>query len=173
MDARAPDSVEPAVGWRVWDAVELGGAFRLCSLAFWSIWLPRVEAQATCRRSATVGLAPHSAPGVRCTCGIYATRTARQALDYSGTVRRKRDTAARVVGRVSLWGTVVEGAGGWRASHAYPAALYVPARRRGRSGRTDEGIALSLRDYGVPVELLDARTDRELLGVIEPAVPPL
>ena len=36
--------------------------------------------------------------------------------------------APRVLGRVSLWGDVVECAWGWRASFAYPAQIYVPDR---------------------------------------------
>lgn len=177
----APDAIEPRVGWRVWDVIELDGALRLCSLAFWSVWLPRREATATCRRSlvdaALTGLPPHAAPQPRCTCGIYATQTAAQVLAFSRGVRRRLDTVHRVVGTVSLWGTVVECEGGWRASHGYPAAVYVPTARirsvvrLGRLRRPElpvEEVALGLADYGVPVEIVDAATDRELARLLEP-----
>jgi hypothetical protein len=110
-------------------------------------------------------LAPHAAPAERCTCGLYGTRTVAHALAYSRGVGRRADTVHRVVGRVSLWGRVVEAEAGWRASCAYPAALFVPSpqsRRSVRPGVPAEEVAWRLRDYGVPVELVDASSDREL-----------
>jgi hypothetical protein len=175
----APDAIEPAVGWRIWDVVELDGELRLCSLAFWSIWLPGREATATCRRSWVEGpgvLAPHAAPAERCTCGIYGTRTAAHTLAYARGVGRRGDTVHRVVGRVSLWGRVVEADAGWRASHAYPASLYVPAARRkrllgNRSALPVDEIAIRLESYRVPVELVDAAGERELAAVLESHTP--
>ena len=176
-----PDEVEPRVGWRVWDVVELDGALRLCSLAFFSIWLPRQEATASCRRSlldaALTGIPPHTAPQERCTCGIYATHTAVAVLDFSRGVRRRLDTVHRVAGRVALWGTVVECEGGWRASHAYPVTIDVPTfrprsfrpvRRPARPSLPSEEIAVGLADYGVPVEIVDCRDERELARLLEP-----
>ena len=178
---QVPDTIEPAVGWRIWDVVELDGALRLCSLAFWSIWLPGHETTATCRRSWIEGpgvLAPHGAPAERCTCGIYGTRTASHMLAYARGVGRRADTVHRVVGRVSLWGRVVEADAGWRASHAYPASLYVPAARRRRllgerPALGVEQIAIRLGDYGVPVDLVDATGGRELAAVLEAREPKL
>jgi hypothetical protein len=177
--SRAPDRIEPVQGWRVWDVVLLDGAPRLCSLAFWSLWLPGKTASATCRRTplegVVAGLPPHDAPAEACRCGIYATVRAAATLEYSRAVGRRADTVHRVVGRVALWGTVIECEGGWRGSRGYPAAIFVPAvrRRRLRGGlsRADapvEEIAAGLDVYGVPVELLDASSDRELLGLLEP-----
>ena len=178
-----PDQAFPTVGWRVWDVVELDGALRLCSLAFFAIWVPRLEARAACRRS-LVGPTPgppHDAPQERCTCGIYATRRAAQVLEYARDVRRRTDTVHRVIGRVALWGTVVECEGGWRASHAYPSELVVPtARPRSlrpagglvRPSLPVEEIARRLADYGVPVELLDAASGRELARLLEPPSAP-
>jgi hypothetical protein len=174
---RAPDAIEPVRGWRVWDVVELDGAVRLCSLAFWSIWVPGREAEATCRRALVdTAIPPHGAPGPGCSCGIYGTRAVHAALDYSRQMGRRGDTIHRVAGQVALWGTVVEGSEGWRASHGYPAAIYVPAvRLRRRMGARKlaaalpvEAVAIGLADYGVPVEILDASTERELAALLEP-----
>ncbi|MCC6222952.1 MAG: hypothetical protein IT201_05615 [Thermoleophilia bacterium] len=164
----APALIEPRVGWRVWDVVELDGALRLCSLAFWAVWPARREATAACRRSllepALARLPPHYAPRERCGCGIHGTRTAAAALDFGRQVSRKPDSVARVAGRVSLWGTVVECEDGWRASHAYPSRLLVPAARAarrlvpGRGGLATapaEGVAAALEAYGVPVDVVD------------------
>jgi hypothetical protein len=176
----APDRIEPVQGWRVWDVVLLDEAPRLCSLAFWSIWIPGHETRATCHRALFEGVGagrtPHPAPAERCRCGIYATVSLADTLAYSRAVTRRGDTAHRVVGRVSLWGTVVECEGGWRASCGYPAAIYVPAARRRHLRGTlprpwlpVEEIARGLGDYGVPVGLLDATSDRELLELLEPS----
>jgi hypothetical protein len=180
--SRIPDRIEPAQGWRVWDVVLLDGTPRLCSLAFWSIWIPGRAVQATCRRAplegVVAGLPPHDAPAEACRCGIYATARLAETLAYSREVGRRRDTVHRVVGRVSLWGTVIECEGGWRSALGYPAALFVPGlrRRRWRVGPTGAGlpvedIAVGLAAYGVPVELLDASDDGELLEVLEPRRP--
>jgi hypothetical protein len=55
---------------------------------------------------------------------------------------------------VALWGEVVEGERGWRASHAYPTRIYVPLRA-GSDHQEVNDIALDLAVYGVPVEVLD------------------
>jgi hypothetical protein len=175
---RAPDAIQPEVGWRVWDVVELDDSLRLCSLAFWTIWLPGVSARATCRRSLiNPGRAPvgHGAPDLACSCGIYAARSARQVLAYARGFQPRSDTVHRVLGTVSLWGTIVECQGGWRAERAYPAALYVPtSRRRRRLGRRlaprlpIEDVAFGLADYGVPVEIVDCSGDRELAELVQP-----
>ncbi len=180
----APDAIEPILGWRVWDVVTLEHELRLCSLAFWSIWIPREEIHATCRRSlidaALTGLPAHAAPQPRCSCGIYAARTAKHVLDFSRQVRRRFDTVHRVAGRAALWGSVVEGDDGWRASHAYPASIVVPTfrprsfrltRRIAAPAVAVEQIALGLSGYGVPVEVVDAADERELARLLEPPAP--
>jgi hypothetical protein len=178
--SQAPDRIAPVQGWRVWDVVLLDDAPRLCSLAFWSLWIPGKAAAATCRRTplegVVAGLPPHGAPAEGCRCGLYATVGAADTIEYSRSVGRRKDTVHRVFGRVSLWGTVIECEGGWRASLGYPAAIFVPAvrRRRLRGGLAGaslpvERIAVGLYEYGVPVEVLDASSDRELLRVLEPA----
>ena len=181
-DVDAPDAIEPAVGWRIWDVVELDGRYRLCSLAFWTIWMPGQAAVAACRRMLVdrswARLPDHAAPHERCTCGIYATVSVQQALDYARRFRPRSDTLHRVAGRVALWGTVVEAEEGWRGSEAYPTVLFVPAVRRRRlvgglpaPAAPVEEVAAGLADYGAPVELVDASTWRELAAVLEPPEP--
>jgi hypothetical protein len=55
------------------------------------------------------------------------------------------------MGEVALWGWVVAGERGWRASHAYPAQIVIPSRRL--DGRTTvlEEITAGLAVYAVPV----------------------
>ncbi len=68
---------------------------------------------------------------------------------------------------------MVECERGWRASHAYPARLYLPlggdrhlSFLPGR-GADAERLALALRAYGVPVELVACASVRELARELE------
>lgn len=176
---KAPDYVEPIVGWRVWHVVETRGALRLRSPLYRTIWTPRQEIVAACRRGAESPLLPywpgpgrHSPPHERCRCGIYASHSAAQAAPYVARFFKYRDDVVhRVIGRVSLWGAVIECERGWRASHAYPAQIYVPAPRRRRlalftgmtrPARAVEEVAFGLADYGVPVEIVACATVRDV-----------
>ena len=80
-----------------------------------------------------------------------------------------------MLGRVSLWGSVVECEQGWRAERAYPAGLYLPAfaasASRGRLGRYlrrrpraigAPEVASGLAAHGVAVELIACRTVADL-----------
>jgi hypothetical protein len=57
----------------------------------------------------------HRSPEPGCTCGIHA------AVDPARLARSGRATA--VVGRVAMWGRVIEHARGYRAEFAYPSRL--------------------------------------------------
>ena len=123
----------------------------------------------------------HAAPDEGCRCGIYAAATAAQAAaSVTDPARLRDDIVHHVIGRVSLWGTVVECEHGWRAERAYPASLVVPAplpqapkrrmlrRRRQRSrSRPAAEIAHALCAYGVPVELVACETLGELAAALE------
>jgi len=163
MKVAAPDFIEPAVGWRTWLVVERAGAFLLRSIVFDISWPPRRELAAGCEHPPPRLLTrpwrraqAHEAPSVTCECGIYATKDAEGAARYldvsgEGLLERARH---RVLGRVRLWGSVVETECGWRASHAYPAHIYVPTHRaNGRRVNADD-VALELASYGVPVEIV-------------------
>jgi hypothetical protein len=121
----------------------------------------------------------HPAPAEGCRCGIYAAPTAAQAAASVTDPPRSRERIVhRVIGRVSLWGTVVECERGWRAERAYPASLAVPAplpprrkilhalRRPSRSLPAAE-IAGALCEYGVPIELVACETLGDLAAVLE------
>jgi hypothetical protein len=100
-------------------------------------------------------------------------------LAYARRFRRRSDSVHRIVGRVRLWGTVVECEGGWRGEVAYPSALFVPTGRGRGWGRRRiappaqpvEQVARAVADYGVPVEIVDCATDHELAELLEPESP--
>jgi hypothetical protein len=169
---RAPDFAEPVRAWRVWWVLPQEQKLRLRSLFFPLFWEPgrRVEAECLHRRL----LRPwrrgsHGAPHERCDCGIYAATALAAATDYLRFVQPAPPGAIQyAVGRVSLWGSVVECERGWRGSYAYPAALYVPTRSVARRPRlTPRQVAEGLVDYGVPVTVADASDRSELVHTIE------
>jgi len=108
----APDYAEPLIGWRVWCVVETKAGLRLASVIHDHEWPVGSETVARCE-------AAHDAPDLECACGIHAAREPAAVLSY---LRGRDDpwTVARVLGRVQLWGRVVEHEGGWRAERAYP-----------------------------------------------------
>ena len=164
----APDYVEPVVGWRVWYAVEAGGTTRLASVFHQLVWPTREPLAAVCLRSRFPRRRPqgdHAAPAASCGCGIYAASLQRLG-DYLIGSRPSSRAMCPVIGRVSLWGTVVECAQGWRASLAYPAQLYVPLLPRGRHAALAHQFALDLTDYGVPVDLIEVSAPNKLIATL-------
>lgn len=96
----------------------------------------------------------HDIPVSRCSCGIYATNDPELAAEYLylySDVHQPR-VLHRAIGLVWLWGSIVEGESGWRATFAYPKRIFLPRSQR----RSDvEALRSGLSDYGVPVELLE------------------
>lgn len=91
----------------------------------------------------------HLAPAERCSCGVYAVRDVHYAVGYprawNGVVLYP------ALGRVSLWGVVVECERGWRASHAYPERILLPVRPGAEASEELDALTAALSVYGVPV----------------------
>jgi hypothetical protein len=153
----APDFVEPFEAWRAWKVVRRGDGYSIGSVIQATLWPAGEPLVAEClHRRLHVRLRrrqPHDAPGAGCQCGIYAAALERVTQYVADAPCRG---VARVLGRVALWGTVIECERGFRASHAYPTRIYVPADA-GEPWQTGwEEVALGLWRYGVPVEPLAA-----------------
>ena len=157
LDA-APDLFEPFHAWRVWRVTKDGYRAVLASVSRPIIWPAGQPLVADCmRHRSRLGSflrpgASHVAPAAHCACGIYATDLD-HALDYL-TQDAFPFEMATVLGSVALWGEVVECEVGYRASRAYPVALYIPDTHRGADWGPSGTIALDLQCYGVPVEML-------------------
>jgi hypothetical protein len=137
----APDVAGLCVGWRAWTVVETSAGPRLTSpMRGRILWPPDRALVAQCT---TRG---HDVPDSSCTCGLYAVH------DPAGAVWAVPDRT--VIGYVALWGRVVEGERGWRASHGFPLMLLcpltTPPERRRRLAEA----------YRVPVVPLPARSHR-------------
>jgi len=162
----APDYVEPVVAWRVWYAAEAHGEIRLTSVFHELRWPLREPMRASCMRPRfPVRLRrrlEHAPPSEACQCGIYAAPLERLGSYLGGHFSIHR--AYPVIGRVSLWGRVIECTQGWRSAVAYPEHLYVPVLAGRRRGARAAEVALALTAYGVPVELLDAQTPGSIIA---------
>jgi hypothetical protein len=93
------------------------------------VWPADAEAVARCESD-------HAAPREDCACGIYAARDPAAILSYL----RGRDepaTVARVLGRVQLWGRVIEHEAGWRAERARPLEVWLPPELDGALAHYD------------------------------------
>jgi hypothetical protein len=154
----APDIAGTVVAWRVWRVLACDRRYLLGSLIQPTLWPACQVLRATClrplpARSWLRRRQPHIAPEAKCECGIYGAGLDQIAHHLNnGAIP---GGAGRVVGQVSLWGTVIECERGFRASCAYPLRIYVPSDAGGKRGRAD-GFIPGLAAYGVPVELLGA-----------------
>lgn len=116
-----PDYISPIISYRLW-RWDIAGLRSLNG----ELWQPRKPLEAGCRASDFArrthgdGAAhrPHIAPHIKCTCGIYASKS----LEH---LRERRHERSLVYGQVSLWGTVVEHHDGWRAQYAYPKSFFL------------------------------------------------
>jgi hypothetical protein len=163
-EGRTPDFVEPVEAWRVWRVGMCEGRVVLKSLFSSTVWEPNTPLAAVCRSVRRSRWLPwrsrahdHAAPALGCRCGIYGVQSvsaARQYIDCAPFPYRDD----RVIGRVALWGDVVEGTLGWRATFAYPVELYLrdpTGEMLGLRGRARvEQVMSALEAYRVPVDLV-------------------
>jgi hypothetical protein len=140
--AWAAEDLRPAVGWKIWRVEQSADSVRLRSVLYGDAWPLDDPVHAACHRMLR---SSHDAPSPGCECGIHAGRTL-EAWDHYLAV----DAQSRVFGRVLLWGSVLEGAEGWRAAFARPVEIFVPS-----AVRAGAAVADGLRAYGVPVHLLE------------------
>ena len=113
LDGLATDvATEPIIAWRAW---ALTGHHDGTNLLLRPVakrartWRPGEVVEASCRSSRW-----HDAPDPGCTCGLHGT--------HGLEVLRKTKCPA-VLGRVALWGRVIEHEHGFRARFAYPQRL--------------------------------------------------
>ena len=138
----AGDPQEPVVGWRIWRVTGDG----LRATVWDTPWPARERFDARCRRGSAAYWsdeppAGHRAPDPGCDCGVYAFK---RREDAEQLAREKVDGDVIAVGRVSLWGRVIETELGFRAERAYPYDLVL-------LGGSDELARRIRQEYAVDV----------------------
>jgi hypothetical protein len=154
--SEAPDYIEPLLGWRLWRIAHGGSEVRLTSPFYRTTWPPSEPLLARCahlpvwRRRRR-----HHVPEEDCTCGIYAASL--EVLEHEIPGASLWGWPRLAIGRVALWGRVVQTERGWRGEMAYPERLFVilaPGGDRDKATRIAEG----LERYGVEVGVIGAPT---------------
>lgn len=127
-----PDVPEALVGWRAWVFGRSDGLEpELVSPIRRSVWIPGRAELAQCWES------DHAPPASECGCGLYGVTAPGRMMGVK--------PGRGIIGCAALWGDVVEGTHGWRASHGYPRLLIAdPGLGRRALARLGER-------YGVPV----------------------
>jgi hypothetical protein len=150
---RSPDELGTVTGWRAWNvnrAPDEDGKLLLESVTYGYAWVPFEKARASCERcQSTDPRKPDCTPGDHCSCGFYAAKSLNHLRKMGYHSYSPEGVQVTIVGRLAMWGKVVEGSQGWRAEYAYPEMLYVPFE-------VARLIARPASDtYGVPVTLLN------------------
>jgi len=143
-----PDVVQVITAYRAWRTGRVGGQVRLFALGVNVVWEPRQQAEAECKlfgplakrafSSPEQRRRDHEAPHFHCHCGIWGFKSLENLLSALGPSYKPS-----VIGKVSLWGRVIETENGFRAQYAYPEQLW-PAS----DSPSCEEVGLI---YGVPV----------------------
>jgi hypothetical protein len=127
-------TAEPFLAWRTWALAGSrdGAEVRLMPIVGGTHpWPARVPNRASCALRRRHG----EVPEVHCSCGLYGT-------DRDEVLRRTRSPA--VLGRVALWGRIVEHTLGYRAEYAYPQRLrlvcFVCFWRRGTNAEACDAV---------------------------------
>lgn len=109
-----PEMTDPIIAYRGWDT-RANATLHAVGYddSIWSIRKPMV---ASCDNGHDEAVNP---PGSDCSCGIYAFKDL--------TALHQVVHEADVLGRVALWGRIVEHESGYRAEYAYPQVLFYGA----------------------------------------------
>jgi hypothetical protein len=144
VDLEVQTSVEPIVAWRTWALTGKrdGTDLLLRPVAGRSRpWRPLEVAEAACKHARM-----HAAPNVDCSCGLHGTRE----VDIL-----RRTKSPSVLGRVALWGRVIEHQHGFRAEFAYPQRLRLVCQfcfwMWGATGRSPSVVGWFTRDELIPL----------------------
>ena len=120
-------------------------------------WAPRTRFAASCERAAAAFWRtdpvhePHRAPDAGCECGVYAFKRREDAELLA--CEKTGGGSVLALGRVSLWGRVVETERGFRAEFAYPYDLEVLGgpERLVRQLRAEYAVDVSAGPAAVPL----------------------
>ena len=144
--SKAPDFVEPFVGWKGLLADTEGNLY---SPAWPTPWPVKEALVATCERK------KHKPPAQKCTCGIHAVKTFEDLRDHHYNWGESEEGKIWVLAEINLWGRIRPGRIGYRAQYAYPKRVFVPVHK------VQLPLAVRIRErYGVPIGIVDRFSGR-------------
>lgn len=125
---------EIVYGYRVWamnehtGRLEAIGIGRKFSNIGWPTWQEieqcRGLAKAECNRYSHLKNKRRPIPDENCSCGYHATKTIPDYGDLAHLAANNDDNY--VLGKIAMWGRIIEHDEGYRAEFAYPQVLYYP-----------------------------------------------
>ena len=133
-----PDRVEPITAWRAWKVFNDAGSWKLKAVGMTGVWEPRKAMEAICGASKE----KHPAPGYGCECGLWSFTTLDDLVPAL-----ENYTDLKVIGKVAVWGRVIECEHGFRSSHAYPTELWLLDNQ--------DNLEQLGYTYGVPVRKIE------------------
>lgn len=154
---------EPLLGWRTWRVER----HSLYSLNWDTPWPAQQRLEGGCGfgSQAPGGFSMHEVPFRSCHCGIYAFKTraqaeslARRVLDLSWDILTDEEAVA--IGRISIWGRIIETERGYRAQYAYPYDVIVLGGTERKVQEIREFYAADVSFEEVPREWLPERANR-------------
>ncbi|HEX8769358.1 MAG TPA: hypothetical protein VF711_01175 [Acidimicrobiales bacterium] len=113
-DPDVRDRAESVSGWRYWQISGRSGHLR-------SVTQKRIEWPPGHVLVARCLGAGHQAPDPSCDCGIYGARDLDTLREHGLCLAPE----VLIVGKVALWGRVIDDVSGWRAEFGAPAELHV------------------------------------------------
>lgn len=161
---KAPDYVEPFVGYRAWKwtaegVTSLNGAAWTPKQAFEAI-CPRAEGLRLMQAAALTPNAQrfwdskkHHLPDPACTCGMYAGLNMQHLIAINYIQRG-------IHGEVSLWGRLYRHTLGWRAQFAYPKFFVVPVNMIPTKAEEAQERLAKLTEFDVDIYLQPEREAR-------------
>ena len=135
---KVPDRVEPITAWRAWKVYNDAGIWKLKAVGMTGVWEPRKAMEAICGASKE----KHPAPGYGCECGLWSFTTLDDLVPAL-----ENYTDLKVIGKVAIWGRVIECEHGFRSSHAYPTELWLLDNQ--------DNLEQLGYTYGVPVRKIE------------------
>lgn len=108
---RVPDRIEVMTGWRAWRVYNN----KLKAIGQDNMWPVKQAMKAKCSTNSK-----HAAPFKACECGVWAFSSLDKLVPALASY-----SDVPILGKVSLWGRVIECENGFRAQFAYPSELWL------------------------------------------------
>ncbi|MBI3273565.1 MAG: hypothetical protein HYZ69_00300 [Candidatus Colwellbacteria bacterium] len=124
-EVRLPGILEPITAWRAWNVRNFGLNYYLTALSQFagrSLW--RAPFQANCFWASAFS-GHGNIPSDICGCGFYGCKTLFKLLRQVYPPLTAHGDIFCAVGKVTMWGKVLEYEGGYRAEFAKPISLWV------------------------------------------------